>query len=80
VDYCHIGRTAVYDNGTEIREVLKENVDPDKMPWQELFMTSKLWNTSHHPKYMKGTPWKTLADLQLAYLDLYQMHWPHVFQ
>ena len=39
-------------------------------------MTSKLWNDKHGENDVIPSCEKTLADLQLDYLDLYLMHWP----
>lgn len=34
-------------------------------------ITSKLWNTHHHPENVEEAVNKTLKDLQTDYLDLY---------
>lgn len=39
------------------------------MPREEIFLTSKLWNT-HHPNVKEGLQ-KTLDSLGVDYLDLY---------
>lgn len=43
---------------------------------EELFVTSKLWCNRAHPEHVSTALAKTLADLQLSYLDLYLVHWP----
>jgi len=43
---------------------------------EELWITSKLWNDKHREDDVIASCRKSLADLQLEYLDLYLVHWP----
>lgn len=70
--YRHIDAAAVYGNEISVGEGIKNC----GIPREELFITSKVWNTERGYKKTKVAFEKTLNDLQVDYLDLYLIHWP----
>ena len=43
---------------------------------EDVWVTSKLWNTYHEPKHVRAACERSLRDLKLDVLDLYHMHFP----
>ncbi|XP_049618262.1 aldo-keto reductase family 1 member A1-A isoform X2 [Syngnathus scovelli] len=79
--YRHIDCAAAYQNEQEVGEALALRVGPGKaLRRDQVFVTSKLWNTKHDPSEVEEACTTTLAHLRLSYVDLYLMHWPMAFQ
>ncbi len=74
--YRHIDCASVYGNEAEIGQVLAETLASGTVSRDELWITSKLWNDKHAEEDVIASCQKSVADLQLDYLDLYLVHWP----
>lgn len=78
--YRHIDCAYIYQNEAEIGKALKFCMATGMVTREELFITSKLWNSDHAPERVEMAIRKSLASLQLDYLDLYLIHWPVAFK
>lgn len=68
----HIDTAAVYGNEVDVGRGIAES----GVAREELFVTSKVWNTERGFDRTMAAFEKTLSDLGLDYLDLYLIHWP----
>lgn len=78
VGYRHIDCATIYGNEPEIGQAFADAFSAGDVTREELWVTSKLWNTDHQKDKVRPALENTLRDLQLDYLDLYLMHWPVV--
>merc|ERR1719183_2287764 len=74
--YRHIDAAACYGNEHEVGAAMKEVFDAGEIKREDVFVTSKLWNSEHDPAHVKPALTRTLEDLQLEYVDLFLIHWP----
>lgn len=75
VSYRHFDCASVYGNEVQIGKAFKELFESG-LRRDEVWITSKLWNDKHGEADVIPSCEKSLADLQLEYLDLYLVHWP----
>ena len=74
--YRHFDSAADYANEGQTGEGLARAMGEGLVTRDDLWITSKLWNTFHAPEHVEMACRKTLDDLQLHYLDLYLIHFP----
>ncbi|ORX33560.1 putative aldehyde reductase i [Kockovaella imperatae] len=74
--YRHIDCAWGYGNENEVGEGIKAS----GVPREEIWITSKLFEYHHEPKYVEMALKDTLKKLGVDYLDLYLMHWNICFQ
>lgn len=72
VGYRSIDTSAVYENEEGVGQAIRES----GIPREELFITSKVWNTDQGYETTLQAFDDSLKRLGLEYLDLYLIHWP----
>ncbi len=74
--YRHLDSACDYGNEKQVGEGIARAIADGLCTREDLWITSKLWNTYHAKEHVGAALQRTLDDLQLAYLDLYLIHFP----
>ncbi|CAG2179597.1 unnamed protein product, partial [Oppiella nova] len=76
IGYRHIDTAYVYQNEELIGRTLKKMFESNKTKREDLFITSKVWNTYHKRSQVVEAMKFSLNMLGIEYLDLALVHWP----
>ena len=76
IGYRHLDSAADYGNELEVGEGIAQALAKGLCAREDLWITSKLWNTYHRPEHVEAACRKTLQDLGVEYLDLFLIHFP----
>ena len=76
IGYRHLDSAADYGNEVEVGYGIKDSISRGYCKREDLWITSKLWNTYHSKEHIQKACERSLNDLGLDYLDLYLIHFP----
>jgi D-xylose reductase len=74
--YRHLDCACDYGNEAEVGAGIAAALGQGLCRREELWITSKLWNTYHSKLHVRQALEHTLRDLGVEYLDLYLIHFP----
>jgi aldehyde reductase len=78
--FRHFDCAERYRNERAVGEALQEGLAAAGIAREDLFLTTKLWNTNHRPERVEPAFEASLDRLGITYVDLYLMHTPFAFQ
>ena len=78
--FRHFDCAERYGNEREVGQTLQAGLTAGGVAREEIFVTTKLWNSNHRPERVEPAFQASLDRLALKYLDLYLIHTPFAFQ
>ena len=76
VGYRHLDCACDYGNEREVGQGIRQAIEAGLCTRDQLWITSKLWNTYHRPEHVQPACERTLDDLGVEAVDLYHVHFP----
>jgi aldehyde reductase len=80
VGFRHLDCAERYRNEREVGEALAAEFATHAIAREEVFITTKLWNTNHRPERVEPAFDASCARLGIGYVDLYLILTPFAFQ
>src|SRR5580704_4911437 len=78
--FRHFDCAERYGNEREVGQALQAGLAAANIAREDVFVTTKLWNSNHQPERVEPAFHASLERLKLQYLDLYLIHTPFAFQ
>jgi alcohol dehydrogenase (NADP+) len=78
--FRHFDCAERYRNEREVGVALQAGLAANGIARENIFVTTKLWNSNHRPERVEPAFVASLDRLRLEYLDLYLIHTPYAFQ
>jgi diketogulonate reductase-like aldo/keto reductase len=80
VGFRHLDCAERYRNEEAVGDAIQEAFKAGTLRREDLFVTTKLWNTNHRPERVKPAFDASRRRLQLDHIDCYLIHTPFAFQ
>ena len=77
--FRHFDCAERYQNEREVGEALQSGLAGRGIAREDIFVTTKVWNTNHRPERVEPAFDASLDRLRIKYLDLYLIHTPFAF-
>jgi len=74
--YRHLDNACDYGNEAEVGQGIERALQEGLCERDDLWITSKLWNTYHSADHVRSAVERSLNDLRVDQLDLYLVHFP----
>ncbi|XP_048668574.1 aldo-keto reductase family 1 member C1-like isoform X9 [Marmota marmota marmota] len=74
--FRHIDCAYVYQVEEEVGLAVRSKIEDGTVKREDIFYTSKLWSTFHHPNLVQSCLERSLKKLRFDYVDLYLIHFP----
>ena len=80
VGFRHLDCAERYRNEEAVGDAIQSAFKAETLRREDLFVTTKLWNSNHRPERVKPAFDASRRRLQLDYIDCYLIHTPFAFQ
>src|SRR5664279_3709970 len=78
--FRHFDCAERYRNESEVGEALQAGMAAGGIARDDIFVTTKLWNSNHRPERVEPAYRASMERLKVDYLDLYLIHTPFAFK
>lgn len=76
IGYRHFDTAFIYDTEKGVGEAIRQKIQENAVTREDIFVTTKLWCTSHRKELVVSALKKSLSALGLDYIDMFLIHWP----
>ena len=80
VGFRHFDCAERYRNEQAVGDAMQSAIEAGTVRREDVFVTTKLWNTNHRPERVKPAFEASLRRLQVEYADCYIIHTPFAFR